>query len=120
MADLTLTQQMTVKRLLGWETDDTDIDSHLVGLSDEGLAAVEALLTRIDAIEQALDKAALTGGRFKRIEEVEYAGNGGIAALEQRLAELVRQLAALLGAAITEHSLAANSSAVQVATIHRR
>jgi hypothetical protein len=101
---LTDAEKVKLKRWFGYTglSGSDGIAGQLAAVEGDYATEVRAIITRIDALESAEDQAALRGGLYERVEDVEFRGSEGAAMVATQRARLVRALASLMDIALAE------------------
>lgn len=99
---LTDAQVVSVRRYLGWSlrSPDDELSRMLVGLSAAAEAVIIDIITKIAAIDSAINTAATSASRIgiQRVEEVVFFGAGSsFDAQATNRGQLVQDLSNLLG-----------------------
>lgn len=98
---LTETQKAQARQYLGWERGydrNSKLEDKLTNLSADEETLVAAVLTRLVALDTALD-GLVTGGaaRVRKVDEIEFQPDSAFVLYREQGRSLVARLTALLG-----------------------
>lgn len=101
---LTDTQRAQVRQYLGWERGydrNSKLEDKMANLSSEEETLVAAVLTRLVAIDTAIDSLTSdASARLRRVDEVEFSDRDPFEQQRDQGRRLVARLTALLGVEI--------------------